>query len=163
MKYNFFVKQLKSMLAEIPRKYQKKITDELCSQLAQCLINNINFEIIKGLMDIQHVTEKYLFHLRLKVTSKQQSETLKALEGKPIAEHDTIRAMMAAKHAKQLVDVDMKLVKQLDQKVAEQQETLQKAGFPGFHVTTNSTEIKVQIFLLDFILRLSKMEIPADS
>lgn len=44
--------------------------------------------------------------------------------------------------------------------VAEQQETLQKAGFPGFFVTMNSSEIKVQMFLLDFILRLSKMDVP---
>lgn len=46
------------------------------------------------------------------------------------------------------------------EQVAEQQETLEKAGFPGFFVTTNSTEIKVQIFLLDFILRLSKLAYP---
>lgn len=56
------------------RKYQKKISPELCSNLAQCLTNSINFEIVKGLMDIQHVTEKYLIHLRLKVTNKQQSK-----------------------------------------------------------------------------------------
>lgn len=160
IKYDFYLEQLKSMLSEIPRKYQKKISPELCSNLVHCLTNNINFEIVKGLMDIQHVTEKYLFQLRLKVLNKQQSETLKALEGSSIAQQDSIRAAMAAKHKKQLVDVDMKLVKQLDQKVAEQQETLQKAGFPGFHVTTNSTEIKVQMFLLDFILRLSKMDVP---
>ncbi|XP_034238244.1 gonadal protein gdl [Thrips palmi] len=160
VKYAFFLEKLNTMLSEIPKKYQKKISPELCSNLAQCLTNSINFEIVKGLMDIQHVTEKYLIHLRLKVTNKQQAETTKALEGASIYEHDTIRAAMAAKHRKQLVDVDMKLVKQLDTKVAEQQETLQQAGFPGFFVTMNSSEIKVQMFLLDFILRLSKMNVP---
>lgn len=45
------------------------------------------------------------------------AETIKALEGAPLVQHDSIRAAMAAKHRKQLVDVDMKLVKQLDQKV----------------------------------------------
>ncbi|KAK3925838.1 Gonadal protein gdl [Frankliniella fusca] len=160
VRYEFYLSQLKAMLADIPRKYQKKISLELCSNLAHCLTNSINFEIVKGLMDIQHVTEKYLIHLRQKVTDKQLSETAKALEGAPPSEHENIRRAMAIKHHKQLIDVDMKLVKQLDQKVAEQQETLQKAGFPGFYVTMSSAEIKVQIFLLDFILRLSKMEIP---
>lgn len=46
------------------------------------------------------------------------AETKKALEAAPIHEHEAIRAVMAAKHKKQLVDVDMKLVKQLDQKAS---------------------------------------------
>jgi len=52
------------------------------------------------------------------------------------------------------------LVVQLDQKVTDQQQTLEQAGVPGFYVTTNSLEIKVQMHLLDFILRLSKMTVP---
>lgn len=55
---------------------------------------------------------------------------------------------------------DMNLVLQLDQKVADQQQILEQAGVPGFYVTTNPTEIKVQMHLLDFLLRLSNMTIP---
>lgn len=33
-------------------------------------------------------------------------------------------------------------------------------GVPGFCVTTNPAEIKVQMLLMDFILRLSVMDIP---
>lgn len=55
---------------------------------------------------------------------------------------------------------DMNLVLQLDQKVADQQQTLEQAGVPGFYVTKNPLEIKVQMHLLDFLLRLSRMTIP---
>lgn len=57
---------------------------------------------------------------------------------------------------------DKNLVLQLDQKVADQQSTLEQAGVPGFYVTTNPLEIKVQMHLLDFILRLSRMSIPSE-
>lgn len=55
---------------------------------------------------------------------------------------------------------DMNLVLQLDQKVADQQQILEQAGVPGFYVTTNPTEIKVQMHLLDFLMRLSRMPVP---
>ncbi len=50
---------------------------------------------------------------------------------------------------------DTNLVLELDQKVAEQQVTLENAGVPGFRVTNNPTEVRVQMHLLDFIRRLS--------
>jgi hypothetical protein len=40
--------------------------------------------------------------------------------------------------------------------VSDQQVTLEKAGVPGFFVTNNPLDVKVQMHLLDFILRLSK-------
>ena len=44
--------------------------------------------------------------------------------------------------------------KTLDQKAIDQQKTLENSGIPGFHVTTNPTETKVQMYLLEFITRL---------
>ena len=48
--------------------------------------------------------------------------------------------------------------KTLDQKAIDQQKTLENSGIPGFHVTTNPTETKVQMFLLEFITRLDGNE-----
>lgn len=42
--------------------------------------------------------------------------------------------------------------------VYDQQTMLQKAGVPGFYPTQNPKEIKIQMFLLDFILRLSRLK-----
>ncbi len=50
---------------------------------------------------------------------------------------------------------DMNLVLELDQKVTEQQVTLENAGVPGFRVTNNPTEVRVQMHLVDFIRRLT--------
>lgn len=80
-------------------------------------------------------------------------------------EHDTDKKIEALQkfmiqQKEDLKQFDMNLVLQLDQKVADQQQILEQAGVPGFHVTTNRTEIKVQMHLLDFLLRLSKMKIP---
>ncbi|CAD7081035.1 unnamed protein product, partial [Hermetia illucens] len=42
--------------------------------------------------------------------------------------------------------------------VHDQQATLEKAGVPGFYVTDSPKEIKIQMHLLDFILRLSRIK-----
>lgn len=45
---------------------------------------------------------------------------------------------------------------QLDQLVAKQQSSLEKAGVPGFRVTSDPMEVRVQMYLLEFILKLAK-------
>lgn len=55
----------------------------------------------------------------------------------------------------------MKIILELDQKVMEQQVTLEKAGVPGFHVTNNEADIRLQMYLLDFMLRLSQLRTDA--
>lgn len=44
-----------------------RVPIELLSGLANCLLNDTVFEIVKGLMEIQHVTEKHLFQQRLQI------------------------------------------------------------------------------------------------
>lgn len=47
-----------------------RVPIELLSGLANCLLNDTVFEIVKGLMEIQHVTEKHLFQQRLQVINQ---------------------------------------------------------------------------------------------
>lgn len=47
-----------------------RVPIELLSGLANCLLNETVFEIVKGLMEIQHVTEKHLFQQRLQIINK---------------------------------------------------------------------------------------------
>lgn len=61
---------------------------------------------------------------------------------------------LEAKHVELMKHHDMKLVTQLDQKVHDQQVTLEKAGVPGFYETNKPVEIQIQMYLLDFILRI---------
>ena len=55
---------------------------------------------------------------------------------------------------------DMKIILELDQKVMDQQNTLEKAGVPGFSVTNNPPEVRLQMYLLDFIVRLAQLDKP---
>ncbi|CAG9115832.1 unnamed protein product [Plutella xylostella] len=72
-------------------------------------------------------------------------------------EQELQRTILLRRQKEEMKQTDMKLVMQLDQKVSDQQVTLEKAGVPGFFVTNKPIEIKVQMHLLDFILRLSNM------
>lgn len=66
------------------------------------------------------------------------------------------REQILANHGVELKQADMNLILQLDQLVADQQSALEKAGVPGFYTTTNPQEIRVQMYLLEFILKLGK-------
>lgn len=58
------------------RKYQQRINHELLSGLANSLLHDTIFEIVKGLKEIQDVTEKQLFQSRLQLIETQRSELL---------------------------------------------------------------------------------------
>ena len=68
---------------------------------------------------------------------------------------------MEKKYDEELKRKDMKIILELDQKVLDQQVTLEKAGVPGFFVTNNPLEIKLQMYLLDFVRRCSTIEMPS--
>jgi hypothetical protein len=74
------------------------------------------------------------------------------------AQLDAERKEMVARQAEEIKQFDIGLVLQIDQKVMDQQGTLEKAGVPGFYVTNNPTEVQVQMYLLEFIMRLNKNE-----
>ncbi|XP_030021539.2 LOW QUALITY PROTEIN: gonadal protein gdl [Manduca sexta] len=160
-KLYFLLEQLQDMARELPPKYQMRVPIELLSGLANCLLNDTVFEIVKGLMEIQHVTEKHLFQQRLQVINENTLEIQNMINTVMDPEQQQLQqTILLVRHTERLKQTDMKLVLQLDQKVTDQQVTLEKAGVPGFFVTSKPIEVKVQMYLLDFILRLSKMDIP---
>ncbi|XP_075970732.1 gonadal protein gdl isoform X2 [Anticarsia gemmatalis] len=159
-KLYFLLEQLQEMARELPPKYQMRVPIELLSGLANCLLNETVFEIVIGLMEIQHVTEKHLFQQRQQISRKHTLEIQNMINTTPQEQQELQKAILLERHKEELRQTDMKLVLQLDQKVSDQQVTLEKAGVPGFFVTNKPIEVKVQMYLLDFILRLSKMEVP---
>lgn len=52
---------------------------------------------------------------------------------------------------------DLKILNEFDRKITEQQETLQKSGVYGFFISKNPKDIKIQMYLLSFIQRLSQI------
>lgn len=136
-----------------------RIPYDLLISLSNSLVNDTIFEIVKRLIEIQHVTETHLHQLRQQVESEHEAEVqnwVAKIQDPEELEH--ILALMKIKHKKKMKETDQKLILHLDQKVKDQQSTLEKAGVPGFYVTDNTKEIKIQMHLLDFILRLSRMK-----
>ncbi|KAH1024268.1 gonadal protein gdl [Dendroctonus ponderosae] len=161
-KLYFLVEQLQNMAGELPPKYQMRLPYELLSSLANCLLNETVFEIVKGLLEIQHVTEQHLFQQRLQfINAKKQEEQelLKKYETNSDKKIEVLQKFMI-EQKQELKEFDMKLVLELDRKVTNQQDILEQAGVPGFYRTSNPLEIKVQMHLLDFLLRLSQMQMP---
>lgn len=136
-----------------------RIPIDLLISLANTLINDTIFEIVKRLIEIQHVTEKHLFELRQQAEMEHKKEVQSWIEKISDPEElEHILALMKIKHKKMMKETDQKLVLHLDAKVRDQQATLEKANVPGFFVTDNPKEINIQMHLVDFILRLSRLK-----
>ncbi|XP_026466174.1 gonadal protein gdl-like isoform X2 [Ctenocephalides felis] len=130
---------------------------ELLSSLANCLLNDMIFQIVIGLMEIQQVTEKHLYQQRQQVLNQHKLDIHSLIRDSSNEQSFSIQfSELLKKQAKEIKILDNNLVEQLDQKVTDQQETLEKAGVPGFYVTKNPTDIKLQMHLINFILRLSQ-------
>lgn len=78
-------------------------------------------------------------------------------------ELEHILKVMKLKHGQIMKETDKKIIIHLDQKVTDQQSTMQTAGVPGFGVTDNPKEIKIQMYLLDMICRLSRLKFQLNS
>ncbi|XP_050512116.1 protein DGCR6L [Diabrotica virgifera virgifera] len=72
-KLYFLLEQLQNMAKDLPPKYQMRLPCELLSSLANCLLNETVFEIVKGLLEIQHVTEQHLYQQRLQFVHQKKS------------------------------------------------------------------------------------------
>jgi len=147
--------QLQRMARELPTKYQQRIPYDLLAELAASLAQGQIFEIVKMLTEVQQATEKHLFQQRLQSINRQQQEK------QTLVARNASEAELAAKELRMKEDrqqEDMRLVTQLDQKVSDQQVTLERAGVPGFYVTNNPTEVQVQMYLLEFIVRIGNKD-----
>ncbi|XP_071052689.1 gonadal protein gdl isoform X2 [Onthophagus taurus] len=143
-KLYFLVEQLQNMARDLPQKYQMRVPYELLSSLANCLLSDTIFEIAKGLMEIQHVTEQHMYQQRLQFLNNQKIQDQEILDRTDITAEEKVRKLNDLKITQKndLKEFDKSLVLQLDEKVTDQQQTLEQAGVP------------------DFIFRLSKMTIP---
>ena len=69
--------------------------------------------------------------------------------------HDKERTDLDTRLNEEIRSTDQKIILELDQLVCDQQSTLQQAAVPFFVVSNNTSDIQLQSYLLQFILRLS--------
>jgi len=141
------------MARELPVDYQQRVPYELLTELASSLAQGQIIEIVKTLKEVQHGTEKHLFRSRQTYLQKLKDEKQQLLAVKP--DPSRIESLEVT-HTQLLQQHDVQLITQLDQKVREQQKTLEKAGVPGFYETSKPVELQVQMYLLEFILRIGE-------
>ncbi|XP_023390483.1 protein DGCR6L isoform X1 [Pteropus vampyrus] len=150
--------------------FQQRLSYTTLSDLALALLDGTVFEIVQGLLEIQHLTEKSLYNQRLRLQNEhrvlRQALRQKQQEAQQACQpHNLLMLQAAQQREQEAVEhrireeqraMDQKIVLELDRKVADQQSTLEKAGVAGFYVTTNPQELMLQMNLLELIRKLQQ-------
>ncbi|KAK3578537.1 hypothetical protein CHS0354_025247 [Potamilus streckersoni] len=173
-RHYFLFSELQNMAREIPGKYQQRLPYDLLSSLANALIDATVFEIVHSLKEVQQLEEKNLFNQRNKLVNdhKAQKHEMQRKHREMLqtcqphnqalvqAQIDRELETLERRCEEEVRRKDMKIILELDQKLIDQQNILEKAGVPGFFVTNKPQDIRLQMYLLEFIQRLSQMEMP---
>ncbi|XP_041431837.1 uncharacterized protein LOC494718 isoform X2 [Xenopus laevis] len=120
----------------------QRMSHTILSDLALALIDGTVFEIVQGLLEIQHLTEKNLYNQRLKLHAEHRALKQDLLRKHREAQQSCKThnfSVLKATQQKELESLeqrikeeqrmmDEKIVLELDQKVIDQQSTLEKAG-----------------------------------
>ncbi|WAR08387.1 DGCR6-like protein [Mya arenaria] len=176
-KHYFLFTQLQDMAREIPGKYQQRLPYDLLSGLANALLDGTVFQIVNGLREVQEWEERAMAQQRTKLIQdhktqkhelqKKHKALLQDCQARPHnltltkAQIDREMETTYKRCEEEIRKKDQKIILELDQKVMDQQSTLEKAGVSGFCVTNKPLDIRMQMYLLDFIVRLSKLEMPS--
>ncbi|XP_069034587.1 protein DGCR6 [Embiotoca jacksoni] len=171
-RHYYLLSELQTLVKGLPSSFQQRLSYNTLSDLALALIDGTVYEIVQGLLDIQHLTEKNLYNQRQKLHCEHQalkqdlvrkhkdglqsckSHNLALLKSNQQAELEALEIRVRDEQRM----MDKKIVVEMDQKVIDQQNTLEKAGVPGFYITTNPQELTMQMNLLELILKLQQKD-----
>ncbi|KAK7072591.1 Protein dgcr6 [Halocaridina rubra] len=68
------LENLQNLARQIPTKFQQRLPYDLLSPLAHVLLDNTVFEIVRELVELQHMTEKSLHQQRMHLINKHRVE-----------------------------------------------------------------------------------------
>ncbi|KAG8146387.1 hypothetical protein E2320_012734 [Naja naja] len=66
--------ELQALVKELPSSSQQRLSYTILSDLALALLDGTVFEIVQGLLDIQHLTERNLYNQRLKLQTEHRGK-----------------------------------------------------------------------------------------
>ncbi|XP_002167089.1 protein DGCR6 isoform X1 [Hydra vulgaris] len=169
-KLETYISSLQKMIRPLSSEFKKKLSYDVICQLAHAILDGTVFEIVKGLQDIQFITEKNLYTQRTKLLEehkmkkiamlKRHQESIERSQSRPhhilVLErhHADEKKIFYQKCEKEMAQLDQKLLLELDQQVSDQQSTLERAGLPMFYLTNNPDEVRLQMYVLEFISKL---------
>ncbi|KAL0979489.1 hypothetical protein UPYG_G00185790 [Umbra pygmaea] len=171
-RHYYLLSELQTLVKDLPSSFQQRLSYTTLSDLALALIDGTVYDIVQGLLDIQHLTERNLYNQRQKLHCEhralKQDLIRKHKEALQVCKSHNIAVMKTNQQAEmETLEIrvrdeqrmmDEKIVLELDQKVIDQQNTLEMAGVPGFYITTNPQELTMQINLLELIVKLQQKE-----
>nr|XP_017194189.1 protein DGCR6L isoform X2 [Oryctolagus cuniculus] len=64
---------LQNLVKELPSSFQQRLSYTTLSDLALALLDGTVFEIVQGLLEIQHLTEKSLYNQRLRLQNEHRA------------------------------------------------------------------------------------------
>ncbi|XP_044053571.1 protein DGCR6 isoform X2 [Siniperca chuatsi] len=158
-RHYYLLSELQTLVKDLPSSFQQRLSYNTLSDLALALIDGTVYEIVQGLLDIQHLTEKNLYNQRQKLHGEHQalkqdivrkhkdalqsckSHNLALLKSNQQAELEALEIRVREEQRM----MDKKIVAEMDQKVIDQQNTLEK-------------ELTMQMNLLELILKLQQKE-----
>ncbi|KAG7273788.1 hypothetical protein CRUP_012806 [Coryphaenoides rupestris] len=171
-RHYYLLSELQTLVKDLPSSFQQRLSYNTLSDLALALIDGTVYEIVERLLDIQHLTERNLYNQRQKLHCEHQAlkqdMTKKHKEALQVCKPHNLALLKPNQQAEvEALDVrvkeeqkmmDKKIVAEMDQKVIDQQNTLEQAGVAGFFITTNPQELTMQMNLLELILKLQQKE-----
>ncbi|XP_058388198.1 protein DGCR6 isoform X3 [Diceros bicornis minor] len=78
---------LQSLVKELPSSFQQRLSYTTLSDLALALLDGTVFEIVQGLLEIQHLTEKSLYNQRLRLQNEHRGQFPPAAQSSTPAAH----------------------------------------------------------------------------
>ena len=171
---NYYIQNLNRRVETLHPEYRRRIPYDAICQLSHSILDGTVFQIVKGLQEVQCLTEKSLSDRRSelvksqrvnkKLMLKNQETELSMVEKNKfqrnilLKQHEAQKSSFSRNCAKELAKLDEKLVLELDRQVSEQQSALYRAGVPFFRVTSDPSEIRVQMVVLQMIMGLAMAE-----
>ncbi|XP_042617499.1 protein DGCR6-like isoform X2 [Cyprinus carpio] len=165
-RHYYLLSELQTLVKDLPSSFQQRLSYTTLSDLAQALIDGTVYEIVQGLLDIQHLMEKNLYNQRQKLHCEHR-----ALKQDLVRKHRQALQTCKSHNLAVLKTNQRAETEALDQRVKEEQRMMdekvitkrEKAGVQGFYITTNPQEVMMQMNLLELILKLQQKEMLSGS
>uniref|UniRef100_A0A3Q3DHH9 DiGeorge syndrome critical region gene 6 n=1 Tax=Hippocampus comes TaxID=109280 RepID=A0A3Q3DHH9_HIPCM len=71
-RHYYLLSELQALAKDLPSSFQQRLSYNTLGDLALALIDGTVYEIVQGLLDIQHLTEKNLYSQRQKLHCEHQ-------------------------------------------------------------------------------------------
>ncbi|VDN59201.1 unnamed protein product [Dracunculus medinensis] len=132
---SFMKEEMEVFVSKLDTRTSEQFNSALQKAIIESLLDGTVFPIVESLADLQNMTERQLF------ANRQQQ----LIELQSVPDLDTRMRL-----------IDMDIVYELDKITTQQQDTLARAGVPGFRITKNCREIILQMAIIRFIVGVQK-------